>query len=242
MLPADRARIGSFADEIRIDPEDFTGDRTELCEILHDRLQDPGPSPVWTAIDRSITALRAARRPPRRARLHRRLRRPGPQSGQDDARRCPSAREDQRDHGLRDWLRRHDVAARRRGSMPRGPIGGGRYPVPYAQGSDRQRRVQKPHRGLRRSPRRAAAATSSWTRPKISRRRSCASPRSCTGSICRDRDRSARRHDSPARSEGQAARRGSARAQDLHRRSEEVACCFSLPSALTACLFRRTRR
>jgi VWFA-related protein len=57
MLPADGARIGSFADEIRIEPSDFTGDRTTLLGILHDRLQDPGPSPVWTAVDRSITAL-----------------------------------------------------------------------------------------------------------------------------------------------------------------------------------------
>jgi VWFA-related protein len=57
MLPADGARIGSFADEIRIEPMDFTGDRTALLGILHDRLQDPGPSPVWTAVDRSITAL-----------------------------------------------------------------------------------------------------------------------------------------------------------------------------------------
>jgi VWFA-related protein len=57
MLPADGARIGSFADEIRVEPMDFTGDRTTLLGILHDRLQDPGPSPVWTAVDRSITAL-----------------------------------------------------------------------------------------------------------------------------------------------------------------------------------------
>jgi VWFA-related protein len=57
MLPDDRARVGSFADEIRIEPSEFTGDQAALKGILHDRLQDPGPSPVWTAVDRSITEL-----------------------------------------------------------------------------------------------------------------------------------------------------------------------------------------
>jgi VWFA-related protein len=57
MLPDDRARVGSFADEIRIEPAEFTGDQAALKGILHDRLQEPGPSPVWTAVDRSITEL-----------------------------------------------------------------------------------------------------------------------------------------------------------------------------------------
>lgn len=57
MLPDDRARIGSFADEIRIEPSEFTSDQLALKGILHDRLQEPGPSPVWTAVDRSITEL-----------------------------------------------------------------------------------------------------------------------------------------------------------------------------------------
>jgi len=57
MLPADRLRIGSFSADILISPEGFTSDRVELERILHDDLQDLGPSPVWNAVDRSITAL-----------------------------------------------------------------------------------------------------------------------------------------------------------------------------------------
>ncbi len=57
MLPADRARIGSFSDEIRISPPEFTGDRQTLLEVVDNDLVGPGASPVWTAIDRSISAL-----------------------------------------------------------------------------------------------------------------------------------------------------------------------------------------
>lgn len=58
MLPADRVRIGSFAEEIHLSPETFTGDQPALMNVLKNELQAPGPSPVWTAVDRSITALR----------------------------------------------------------------------------------------------------------------------------------------------------------------------------------------
>ena len=34
MLPADKARIGSFAKHIQIDPDDFTSDRDKLVKIL----------------------------------------------------------------------------------------------------------------------------------------------------------------------------------------------------------------
>jgi Ca-activated chloride channel family protein len=53
----DRARIGSFADEVRISPPQFTADRQALLNVLETDLQTSGPSPVWWAIDRSITAL-----------------------------------------------------------------------------------------------------------------------------------------------------------------------------------------
>jgi VWFA-related protein len=147
MQPADRARIGSFSDEIRIDPEGFSGDRTELMRILHDRLQDAGPSPVWTAIDRSITAL--VPREGRRVVLVF-------SDGHDDPGRS------QVKTTLEDVLRRARIdeimvyaigftaiTSRSSGwSMPAGPAGGGRYPVPQRPASV-STRVQKPHRGLK---------------------------------------------------------------------------------------------
>ena len=58
LLPADRVRIGNFAREIRLAPAAFTTDRVILRDVLETDLQDMGPSPVWTAVDRSITALK----------------------------------------------------------------------------------------------------------------------------------------------------------------------------------------
>jgi VWFA-related protein len=57
LLPEDKARIGSLSHEIVIRPDDFTNDHGNLMNVLKYGLQDPGPSPIWTAVDRSITAL-----------------------------------------------------------------------------------------------------------------------------------------------------------------------------------------
>lgn len=57
LLPGDRARIGNFSRQILILPTDFTGDQEALVRVLRRDLQGIGPSPVWTAVDRSITAL-----------------------------------------------------------------------------------------------------------------------------------------------------------------------------------------
>lgn len=57
LLPADRARIGNFSRQIVILPAEFTNDHGALVRVLHRELQGIGPSPVWTAVDRSITAL-----------------------------------------------------------------------------------------------------------------------------------------------------------------------------------------
>jgi Ca-activated chloride channel family protein len=57
MRPADRARIGSFSDEIAFSPDEFTGDPDVLSRILQTDLPDMGPSPVWEAIDRSMSEL-----------------------------------------------------------------------------------------------------------------------------------------------------------------------------------------
>jgi VWFA-related protein len=54
MLPADKARIGSFAKYIQIDPDDFTSDRDKLINILRNDLQSDGPTPLWNAVDRAI--------------------------------------------------------------------------------------------------------------------------------------------------------------------------------------------
>ncbi len=57
LLPDDKARIGSLSREIVIRPDDFTSDHGNLMNVIKYGLQDPGPSPIWTAVDRSITAL-----------------------------------------------------------------------------------------------------------------------------------------------------------------------------------------
>jgi Ca-activated chloride channel family protein len=57
LLPDDRARIGDFARQIIMRPDTFTNNRAELVGYLQHDLQQFGPSPIWTAIDRSITAL-----------------------------------------------------------------------------------------------------------------------------------------------------------------------------------------
>jgi VWFA-related protein len=57
LLPADKARIGSLSHDIVIKPEQFTNDKGALTAVLRYGLQDIGPSPIWTAVDRSITAL-----------------------------------------------------------------------------------------------------------------------------------------------------------------------------------------
>jgi Ca-activated chloride channel family protein len=57
MIPGDKARIGSFAKNIQIDPDDFTSDRDKLIKILRTELQEDGPTPLWNAVDRGIDKL-----------------------------------------------------------------------------------------------------------------------------------------------------------------------------------------
>lgn len=56
--PADKARIGSFAEGVKIEPENFTSDHEEMIRILRSGLQPPGPTPLWNALDDAITSLR----------------------------------------------------------------------------------------------------------------------------------------------------------------------------------------
>jgi VWFA-related protein len=57
MGPADKARIGSFATHVQIDPPDFTSDRETLLKILRTELQGEGPTPLWNAVDTAIDKL-----------------------------------------------------------------------------------------------------------------------------------------------------------------------------------------
>jgi len=57
MLPADKARIGSFANRIQVDPPDFTSDHDALIKILRTELQPEGPTPLWNAVNVGITDL-----------------------------------------------------------------------------------------------------------------------------------------------------------------------------------------
>jgi VWFA-related protein len=57
LLPADKARIGSFAVRIQVDPREFTSDKEELIRILRTELQPEGPTPLWNAVNVGMTAL-----------------------------------------------------------------------------------------------------------------------------------------------------------------------------------------
>ncbi|MCU0249768.1 MAG: VWA domain-containing protein, partial [Vicinamibacterales bacterium] len=57
LLPADKARIGSFSYRVQVDPRTFTNDRDELLRILYKELQEPGPTPLWNAVSVGMTGL-----------------------------------------------------------------------------------------------------------------------------------------------------------------------------------------
>ena len=57
LLPSDKARIGSFAARVQVDPQDFTSSKEEMIGILRTELQDEGPTPLWNAVNVAITSL-----------------------------------------------------------------------------------------------------------------------------------------------------------------------------------------
>jgi Ca-activated chloride channel homolog len=57
LLPTDKARIGSFSNRVQVDPREFSGDQSELLEILQTELQEEGPTPLWNAVGVGMTAL-----------------------------------------------------------------------------------------------------------------------------------------------------------------------------------------
>jgi len=56
--PGDKARIGSFAARVQIDPETFTSNQDEMVRILRTKLQESGPTPLWNAVSVSMDSLR----------------------------------------------------------------------------------------------------------------------------------------------------------------------------------------
>lgn len=57
LRPEDKAKIGSFAARVQVDPNDFTGNQEEMIRILRTKLQEAGPTPLWNAATVAITHL-----------------------------------------------------------------------------------------------------------------------------------------------------------------------------------------
>jgi Ca-activated chloride channel family protein len=58
LMAADKAKIGSFSRDIEIDPEHFTSSHDELLEVINMDLLGAGPTPLWSAIDAGMDALK----------------------------------------------------------------------------------------------------------------------------------------------------------------------------------------
>jgi Ca-activated chloride channel homolog len=56
--PADKARIGIFAERIEIQPAEFTNDHDELLRALQMERPVTGPTPLWNALNEAVTAVR----------------------------------------------------------------------------------------------------------------------------------------------------------------------------------------
>ena len=58
LRPEDKARIGTFAERIEIEPAEFTNDQRQLLSILQSDVPVKGPTPLWNAVDQALDALR----------------------------------------------------------------------------------------------------------------------------------------------------------------------------------------
>ena len=56
LLPADRARIGTFGREVAISPR-LTNDARYLHRVLDEEVWPGGETPLWSALDRAMTSL-----------------------------------------------------------------------------------------------------------------------------------------------------------------------------------------
>ena len=57
LRPDDVARVGTFGNEITINPSSFTRDAQELQRALPDSIPPDAPTPLWRALDQAITAF-----------------------------------------------------------------------------------------------------------------------------------------------------------------------------------------
>lgn len=57
LLPADRARIGTFGDKIELLPEEFTSDQSALIRVLRTEIRADGATPLWNAANEAMSAL-----------------------------------------------------------------------------------------------------------------------------------------------------------------------------------------
>jgi len=150
LLPADKARIGSFSYRVQVDPRTFTNDHEELLRILRRELQEPGPTPLWNAVAVGMTAL-----------LHQEGRRvvlvftdgaDNPGNGRSTNVSLKDAMERAREEDVMVY------AVGLTGRVPMGGMGrwggrggyggGGRYPPPPPGGGRPMGREQKPDEGL----------------------------------------------------------------------------------------------
>jgi VWFA-related protein len=57
LLPADKARIGTFSTKIEVLPEEFTNDRRVLIDVLRGEVPPEGPTPLWNATNVALRDL-----------------------------------------------------------------------------------------------------------------------------------------------------------------------------------------
>lgn len=57
LLPEDRARLGSFSNQIQIDPQQFTSSKDELRGVLRTKLVNSGATPLWNATSAAMNGL-----------------------------------------------------------------------------------------------------------------------------------------------------------------------------------------
>jgi Ca-activated chloride channel homolog len=57
LRPDDVARVGTFGNDITIEPESFTTDPRELLRALPDSIATDAPTPLWRALDEAMTAF-----------------------------------------------------------------------------------------------------------------------------------------------------------------------------------------
>jgi len=57
LLPADKARIGTFSTKIEVLPEEFTNDRRVLIDVLRGEVEPEGPTPLWNATNVALRDL-----------------------------------------------------------------------------------------------------------------------------------------------------------------------------------------